>query len=369
MSKKKIVIASILKPLLDSRHYERFALSLAKTNKYEVNIIANGEKKPDTGNIRFHSNGRHNRRFIHRIKLHWSTYIQTLQLKPNLFIVCTVELLPFASLYSLLSGCKLIYDIQENYSLNFKHLKEYGWTHRWVLAPIVTGLERLSGLFVHQFFLAEQCYEHQLNFINSKFTVLENKTVLEAPVIRNKTRNKKKIKLLFSGTISEYSGAYQIFRLISHLKTSKLAFEFTIIGQVFEPKLWSEFQNISVQNINIKIEKTPVSHDQIKKEIEAADIGVIAYQSQEVNAKKIPTKLYEYVAFGLPFLVEKNSYWLEVGSRMGVAIPFDFMNPDGELLNQLSKSIDFKANYPSQQLALWKTEEDKLLTSISTLLK
>lgn len=368
MSKKKIVIASILKPLLDSRHYERFALSLAKTNKYEVNIIANGEKKPDTDHIRFYSNGPYGHQLIRRLQLQWSTCLHTIRLKPDLFIVCTVELLPFAFLYSFLTGCKVIYDVQENYTLNFKHLKEYGWTHRLVLAPLITGLEKLSGHFVDHYFLAEQCYEDQLNFINSRFTVLENKTALEAPISRGKLRKEKKLKFLFSGTISTYSGIYKIIELIRFMQSLKQDFEFTIIGQVIDTRIWKELQKIDVDCIHLKIDKSPVPHDQIIQEILSVDIGVIAYESQPVNAKKVPTKLFEYSAYGLPFLVEANSYWLEVGSKLGRALPFDFDNIKPDSLLQMHELLSSNINARNPELALWNTEELKLLTSIVTLL-
>ena len=368
MNKKKIVIASILKPLRDPRHYERLALSLAKTNKYEVNIIANGEKKPDTGNIRFYSNGLPGRQLLHRFKLQWCTYIHTIRIKPDLFIVCTVELLPFAILYSILTSCKVIYDVQENYTLNFKHLKEYGWRHRLLLAPIVSGVERLSRKFTDHYFLAEKCYEHQLKFIASKFTVLENKTVLESPKNRIKSFSKSKTKFLFSGTISAYSGIYQIVDLIQQLRTSKYGFEFTIIGQVFDEKIWTEIQKIEASNIHLKIEKYPVPHDQIIKEILTADIGVIAYQSQPVNEHKIPTKLFEYVAYDLPFLIEKDSYWFEVGREMGSAIPFDFNKINIDHLTKSLQSVGDESGGKPGHLSLWNTEEDKLFKSIDTLL-
>ena len=369
MNKKKIVIASILKPLRDPRHYERLALSLAKTNKYEVNIIANGEKKPNLSNIRFYSNGLPGRQLLHRFRLQWSTFIHSIRTKPDLFIVCTVELLPFAILYSILTGCKLIYDIQENYTLNFKHLKEYDWRHRILLAPMVTGVEHLSRKFTDHYFLAEKCYEHQLNFINSKFTVLENKTVLESPKNRIKSISKSKTKFLFSGTISAYSGIYKIFDLIHQFRLSKIDFEFTIIGQVLDEKIWTEIQNIEAPNIHLIIAKQPVSHDQIIQEILAADIGVISYQSQPVNEYKIPTKLYEYASYDLPFLVEKDSHWFKVGSQLGRAIPFDFNTISIELLTKSIQSIGIESGEKSGHLALWKTEEDKLIRSIDTLLK
>ncbi len=369
MIKKKIVIASILKPLRDPRHYERFALSLAKTNKYEVNIIANGEKKPNTSNIRFYSNGKHGRKFVHRLKLHWHTYFHVMRIQPDLFIVCTVELLPFAILYSIITRCKLVYDVQENYALNFKYLKEYGWVHRQILAPLIRGTEVISSWFVNHHLLAERCYAEQLHFLYSNFTVLENKTVLDSPFERTPPTSHTRIKFLFSGTISAYAGIYRILDLITYLKSLKTDFEFTIIGQVFDPRITSALSNFQSANIHIKVDNSPVAHGKILDEIQHADIGVIAYQSLIVNAHKIPTKLYEYVAFGLPYLVEKGSYWEEVGTRLGGAIPVDYYDLTASISPGFIDNLEISFNKKDQSKSLWTTEESKLFKSIETLLK
>ena len=55
MAKKGIASISVLKPVTDSRAFEKVATSLAQTNKYEINIIGFWTKKiPDHSNIRFH---------------------------------------------------------------------------------------------------------------------------------------------------------------------------------------------------------------------------------------------------------------------------------------------------------------------------
>ncbi|MEQ8882381.1 MAG: hypothetical protein RLQ12_22250 [Cyclobacteriaceae bacterium] len=369
MNKKKIVIASILKPLLDPRHYERFALSLAKTNKYEVNIIANGEKKPNTPDIRFYSNGITGRKLTHRLKLRWKTYFYILKIRPHLLIVCTIELLPFAFFYSWITRCKIVYDVQENYTLNFKYLTEYGFLHKALLVPLVRIIERLSRQFVDHYFLAEKCYSEQLKFIHTKFTVLENKTVLKEVNKPSEPIEKNKLRFVFSGTVSAYAGIHKIFQIIECLKVSGLDFQFTIIGQVFDQQISSKLMNIQSSKIHIKVSESPVPHASIIEEIQQADIGVVAYQSQIVNANKVPTKLYEYVAYGLPYLIEKDSYWWKVGKKLGGAIPVDFDALSTESLVKALKTKPTFADASDRNKALWKTEEGKFLTSIYTLLE
>ncbi|XOV95248.1 MAG: hypothetical protein ACFHWX_11165 [Bacteroidota bacterium] len=368
MNKKNIAIVSLLKPLHDPRHYERFALSLAKTNKYEINIIANGEKKPDAANISFHTIGSHKRKHLPRLTLHWKAYKLITKIKPDLLIICTVELIPFAIIYSIISKVKIIYDIQENYRLNFRYLTEYNWFHKYFLSYLISVLEKVSVLFFDHYFLAEKCYQTQLNFFKSNYTILENKTAISTPEKPNFFLNKRPLHFLFSGTISSYSGIAFILQFIEAIAVKKDGYQMTIIGQVHNNKICQQLDQIEDPHIHLKVSKYPIPHDQIIQEIRKADIGLITYSESVVNAEKVPTKLYEYAALGLPYLVEKNSYWYEVGQEVGGAIPFDFHNPTPEFIKNIDHAITNAFKNNNQERALWSTEEDKLLKSIDTLL-
>ena len=116
---KKIVIASTLKPIDDVRAYWKLSQSIAKTNKYEVNIIGNKGKKPFTdANIKFlpHSIDRSN--WLKRILIREILLFKILRLKPALLVITTHELLNTAFICKLLIRCKVVYDVQENYGKN-----------------------------------------------------------------------------------------------------------------------------------------------------------------------------------------------------------------------------------------------------------
>ena len=66
-------------------------------------------------------------------------------------------------------------------------------------------------------------------------------------------------------------------------------------------------------------------------------MAIIGYASNPVNVNKIPTKLYEYTAAELPYLVEKGSHWALVGGELGGAIPIDFGKPTKQIMAQIDK--------------------------------
>ena len=74
-TKKRIVIASLLKPVNDARNYEKLAVSLAKIEKYEVTGIGISptEYFQSNNNIKYQSIGTYNRswggRFFNQLKI------------------------------------------------------------------------------------------------------------------------------------------------------------------------------------------------------------------------------------------------------------------------------------------------------------
>ena len=368
MKNKIIVIASVLKPLDDPRHYERFALSLAKTNKYEINIIANGEKKQNEPHINFHSNGFFGKGILHRLKLQLQSVRSIYRLRPQLIIVCSLDLLPWVYLYRIIRKCKVVYDVQENYQLNVCHLADYNWSAKWRI-PFIRFVESLSAKFVDHFFLAEKCYKNQLKFITKNHTVLENKTVpIQSKSRRNPIDKNKAIKLLFSGTISHYSGIEIIYQIIQQLNEQNVDYSLTIIGQVHDIKVFEKLQRLNDNRIKMIIDQKPINHQKIIAEIRHADLGLITYQPNVVNKWKVPTKLYEYTTYQLPYLIREDSHWSDVGERLGGAIPVNFHQINFKKILSKLRNPSFMHNSSPQKDSLWMTEEAAFQSIINSLL-
>ena len=200
---KKIVIASVLKPVDDVRAFWKIAQSLAKTNKYEVNIIGNaGKKASGHKKIHFHPHRVRRNQLLWRISIRYKALQQILRIKPDILIVSTHELLTIAALTRLLLPCRVIYDVQENYQLNAT-MRGLGGRLAGIL---IRFKEVLSTLYVQHYWLAEECYVSELRFAR-KATIVSNKAIH----FRIAERTHDNIRALFSGTTSDYSGRQEIF--------------------------------------------------------------------------------------------------------------------------------------------------------------
>ena len=120
MSKTKIVLASILKPVDDTRMYEKVGISLSQTKKYAINIIGFWTKKKLKTNEAFtiFPAFSFERLAFRRLLAPWMCLKKYIKVKPKLIIFNTHELLIVTIIYKIIFGGKIIYDVQENYYRN-----------------------------------------------------------------------------------------------------------------------------------------------------------------------------------------------------------------------------------------------------------
>ena len=360
--KKTIVIASILKPSDDVRGFRKIAQSLVKTNKYEVNIIGNGGKiESGTDNIKLDTHVVYRAQWLKRIFLRYAILRKIVSSEPALIIITTHELLTVGLLAKWFCKAKIIYDIQENY---YRNATMHGFIGR-VVGGFIRIKEHFCTPFIDHYWLAEKCYQHELPFVKSSHTVVENKPL---PIPMKRPSNAP-IRALFSGTISNYSGVRRALQLMKALAEISHDFEGKFVGQIHDPQLevWIKDALKTCPSISLECDRLPVSYDQIVKGIAWANVGIIAYLPNSINQHKTPTKLYEYARYQLPYFVQSNTYWHEKGTQLGGAIPVDFNHIDGsKLVRQLENlSNPFTSDYPDTET--WEYESVAMVNSINTL--
>src|SRR5687767_15050353 len=121
--KKKVVIASTLKPVDDPRLYEKLALTLTGSERYECHII--GAPGGPVKHVTAHELKRVKRLSLWRVTLPFVVLVKIFQQQPDILIIATHELLFVAFVYKILLRGTVLYDIQENYYLNIIHTNAF----------------------------------------------------------------------------------------------------------------------------------------------------------------------------------------------------------------------------------------------------
>lgn len=369
-NKSTIVIASVLKPVDDSRLYEKIGLSLAATDKYEVHIIGCASENLERPHIRQHAFKPFRRISLRRWVAPWRIMATAMRLKPAVFIIATHELLYVALFLKMVRRCKVVYDVQENYYWNILYTPAFPLLLKPFVALYVRGKEALTAPFIDHFFLAERGYAMELKFPGSRSTVLENKVHIppDAPRKRGAVGSDNTIRLIFSGTLAETTGVFTAIDLAVKLHVIDDRFRLTIIGSGAQHKVLEKIRLLITPRrfIELIARDSPVPHAEIFKHIQASDFGLITYQINPSTMNSIPTKLYEYLGFRLPILLVNHRPWVDFCYPYSAAVVFDAGHFDAAQIYREMMQRKFYTSPP--ELVYWETEEPKLLKVVAELL-
>lgn len=323
MNKQKIVIASTLKPLDDTRMFEKIAVSLASNSDYEIYVIGQAINNITANKgIQFIGLKPVTRLSIGRWLLPLRILLKTIKVKPQLLIANTHELLIVSIANRILFGTQIIYDIQENYYRNILHGEAFPWYLRRPIALWVRLKEKVTSPLFHHFILAEKAYENELTFIGNRYTILENKTVPPKTISRPSIY--QNINLLFSGTIATSTGIFEAINLTEQLHLNDDRIHLTIVGYCALPST-REIVREAVKGkpwITLKGLSHLVPHQEVLTEINKANFGIIYYPPSPHTEGSIPTKVYEYMAYQLPILTWPNqgfSRWI-IQNKAGLLV-------------------------------------------------
>lgn len=360
----------MLKPVDDTRMFEKMALSLAVTGQYEIHII--GYPSRETRQhpaVHFHPSRTFNRLSPYRLFIPFLSFAKAVRLRPSLVIITTHELLMFAWLLKLTKRCKIVYDVRENYLRNILFLSTFPLIVRPFLAIYVRIKEILNTPFISRFILSDSGYQDELTFMKKKSVVIENKVKKSA--IRKAHplgSNALHIRLLFSGTLATSTGVFTAIDLARQLHEIDQRISLEIIGYCPKPDVMLQIKS-AIENIGF-IHLTGgdqlVPHETIMEAIGRSHFGIICYPPNPSTRNTIPTKLFEYMGSNLPILLINYAYWVEQCRPFSAAIPFDpkSIEPRQLLEEMLTKS--FYQNEPGPDI-YWESEAGRFVDEVRML--
>lgn len=374
MSEKRILISSILKPVNDTRMFEKLALSLHRMPRVSLHIVGYAAPLPEPvpANIFFYPLFHFKRLSFERVAAQVKYLKKLLQVKPDIIVSSTHELLLISWLYCQFHTCKLVYDIRENYGLNLRSQDNYQPALKKLLSFGVERAERLTASAVSHFLVAERSYVQELPFLEDRFTVVENKykphPQYKAPATPVRLPGGA-TKLLYSGTIATLYGIFEAIALTDKLFKLNPGISLTIIGYCANgPTLKKLKAEISGKPyIKLIGGDRLVPHREILGQMALSDLGLLPYVPNQSTFRCMPTKLFEYMAHGLPMLLQANPYWAPAVEQHDAGFFIDYPTADPErLLEDLQQRIFYTKGIPST--VFWNSEEEKLLQVFNDLL-
>ena len=303
-------------------------------------------------------------------------------IKPDLVVVHAPELLPLTLLWQALGrGRKFIYDIRENYALNVSTQRIYQGLVRRGLAAGLRWVEARAARRAAGVILAEASYAAELPFLSqlppARVVVLENKYQPQpGETLRRKPLAlpplDEPLRLLYSGTISELNGVREAITFTRQLRAAwPGGVRLTIIGFCQQPELLRQLAELAAGNadwLTLIGGAEPVAHTEIVAEVGRNHLGLLPYRPHPSTERCRPTKLFEYLAHGLPMLAAPNPLWQELLDRHGAGLSVDFRQPvdASALVAQLRSCLFYPDGIPTD--VLWAGEGKKLWHLLDTVI-
>lgn len=369
-------MASLLKPINDTRLYEKLGLSLSKIPGASIHIVAYEALIPNEApsNVFFYPIFRFKRLSADRITAQYKFYRTLQRIKPQLIVVSTHELLLPSMLYKAKHNkVRIVYDIRENYSLNLTAQQNYTWPLKHLLALAVRGVESMTTSYVDHFLLAERSYAQELPFLRDRYTFIENKYKAKQKQSQpNAPVNLPAIgtlRLLYSGTIAEEYGVWEAIELAKQMTTIRPELRLTIIGYCANRHTLARLQETCrmLPFVELIGGDKLVPHRDIVQQIQMSHVGLLPYRPNPSTFRCIPTKLYEYMAHALPILIQQNPLWAGIVEGNDAGLSIDFSRIDvKELCNELAYRNFYRHGIPAS--FYWESEETKLIPLVTALL-
>jgi hypothetical protein len=307
--------------------------------------------------------------FISRILALIKTYRYLKEIQPEVYICTSPDLCFLGIVYKRFNNCKVVFDLQEDYKANLENQQIYKGIKKQLIRSSLILTQKYIYPSVDHFILAEKAYQN-LDFIRNRFTILENKFA-DNYQFDMSHRDDQYLKFLFSGVISDYSGIKYAVKIWKEIHSIYPQSSLKIIGICYQNHITEYLKNQAAEHPNILLVGIDefVNHKEVVDCIIESDFGFITHQYSNSNCDRIPTKLYEYSYFNLPFIIEAKTKWEDIGQQLGTVISVDYHEIKTEIL--LNKLLTTKKSTLKRinKNAGWYSEEPKLLALFDTLCK
>jgi len=353
---------------LDNRIFDKQAVSLAKAG-YRVTIIGRHDRAEVRDGVRIVPLPTLRSRSLRRMAACFGALRLALRERADVYQFHDAELL-FVGLILRLFGKTVVYDAHEDYRRNVLSRDGPHVALRRPLAETWWLLERLGARLFSWVIVADERIE--VYSAATRKTVIANPPPQSFSEVRRNPTGDGTLKLLFLGMIAEQRGINEIVAALDLLRNDRT--ELHVVGATENADLLALF----ARHPKIVYHGRVPWHE-VRARLAEADVGLLLFQPNPalLNVSgKGNTKLFEFMAAGIPVLVSDFPNLREFLDPIGACLPVDPTNP-----KQIAEAIDYLYENPHVRREMgengrkavrerynWEAEEKKLLAIYRELL-
>ncbi len=312
-------------PRNDTRIRIKQLSSLASSLDANVQLFVQdglGDEHDEVANVRIHDTGaRPKGRFARMTAGAWRMYRAVHLARPTIAHFHDPELIPVGLLLKL-SGIKVIYDVHED-------LPRQILAKTYIAAPLRRGLgvmasatEWIAGKSFDRIILAGAT-------LSSRFPPLKSVCIYNYPKLEEFENLKqregtfKSKQFVYVGGLSKTRGTIEMIRSIALVKDAEATLS---LGGLFQP---AAFQRIAEREVGWA--KTKYHHfldrPNVARLLDNSAAGLVLLHPTESYLRSYPTKMFEYLAAGLPVIASDFPFWRDMFDGIDCVIFVDPMNP------------------------------------------
>jgi glycosyltransferase involved in cell wall biosynthesis len=308
--KTRCCMITTVHPAFDIRIFRKEARSLAKTG-YGVSIIAQHTKREIRDGVEIIPIPKSGNRALRIIRTLTALRL-ALKQEADIYHFHDPEFL-YPAMILKLFGRRVVYDVHEDVPNDILIKDWIPWVLVKPISLLAAVTERLGAKLFDGIVAATP-------FIARKFPISKTVMVGNFPVLgsfqqvkRSRETFHKSPVVIYPGSLRRLMGIRQLVEAFSHIPEAELwlvgKFEDELFKKEIEEKAPSNVKLLGVRGF----EEVPQLYAQ-------ANIGVICYLPTATHVEAMPTKIFEYMAAGLPIVASNFPSWRVLINGCGMTV-------------------------------------------------
>ncbi|MEY4003201.1 MAG: hypothetical protein RIT07_1243 [Bacteroidota bacterium] len=368
--KKRVCHLSSVHVATDTRIFYRYCTHLSI--QYEVTLIAVHTKDEHLQGIHIIPFKRFKNKLL-RVLLTWFLmFFKALRVRAELYHLHDPELIPCGLLLRFM-GKKVVLDIHENVA---EDIFDKPWIPAKRILYACFHFFEKKAVKSFSIILAEHSYEPRYQAMGADLTTVLNYPDLPFFTPFAENVNRKTNRIFYMGILLESRGLQQVAEALYILKKQGNVLQFDVVGELYS-SLEKQMQALPFWG---QVSEQIHFHGRLNLEegyaiSRNAAVGMCIIQPMKNSIGSYPTKMFEYMAIGLPQVTSNFVLYQNVVEGEGSGICVNPADPAGiaaallEIIQDAAKSESMRRNglmaaakYP------WSGEMDKVYSLYSRLL-
>lgn len=362
---KVVHLTSVHAPT-DPRITFRECRTLAQA-RYTVVLVAPGAAQHMAEGVRVRSVPVPRNRAERLTRTIWQVFRASLDEKADVYHFHDPELMG-VGLALRATGARVVFDVHEDVPLDIM-------SKQWIPRALRGGVSRAAALALralHRFYSAVVVATPSIarHFTAGKTVVVQNCPALEHYEPQPAPYRTRPPAIVYAGNITELRGAFELVRAV---EAAGSGIRLTLAGRFESAELEERLRALPGWSSVDYVGWT--SPDEIPGLLGKSRAGMLVLQDTPAFAESMPTKLYEYMAAGLPVIISNTLQCSEMVRTSACGIAVDPCDVDA-----IARAITFIIDHPAEAQAMgergrtlvneryqWKIEANKLTQLYATI--